>query len=202
MKKKGKEANFAEIARETGARQSTIRDNYIAYRSYLQAKDRFGVDTENLEKDFSVFFRALSNLNIQGFIGLRKDRNPAELKSPISGKKAEALRELIEFVHGTKEVAPVLTDSRQLTMLGEVLASQEAYNYLRISRNLISANALTSGEERRLIRNLQSADLYLTEALKDAHRYKDPKVVTQVERCAITLFEILKSFPDIEKKLR
>jgi len=55
---KGSRADFAEVSRETGTSRNTMRDYYIAYRIYLQAKDEFEIDTSNMEKNLSVFVRA------------------------------------------------------------------------------------------------------------------------------------------------
>ena len=202
VESKGKEADFAEIARETGSIRRTIRDNYIAYRILLQASDTFDIDTSKLEKNFSVFYRALGNLSIADFIGLNKDRLPAELQTPISKKKATALKELVSYIHGTKDEVAVLTDSRQLTKLGDVLSNKPAYEYLKAHRKLDQAHQLTGGEERRLIDNLNQASFYLDESLRDAHRHKgSKKVALCMKRCAATMVEILKHFPEIQREL-
>jgi len=203
IEQKGEKADFAELAREIGSRRHTVRDNYVAYRLYIQARDQFDIDTRNLEKNFGVFYRALSSAPILDFIRLKKEKSPVKLRSPISKRKANALKELIEYIHGTANVGPVLTDSRQLTMLGEVLASPEALDSLRVHRHLKLAYALTGGEERSLVENLQRADFLLGETLKDVYKHKQStKVVHWVERCAGRMFEILKYFPEVEKRLR
>jgi hypothetical protein len=200
--RKGKNADFRDVARETGSKKPTIRDNYIAYRILQQAREDFGIDTKNLEKNFSVFYRSLSDPHITKFIGLNKDRPPRELKNPISLKKRDNLEELIGFIHGTGKDQAVLTDSRQLTKLGEVLNEEAAYKSLRISRNLEQAYQLTGGEKRRLLDNLERASYYLDEALRDVHRHKgSPKVVSAVRRCAGTIVEILDSFPNIRGEI-
>ena len=202
VERKGKNADFPLVAREIGSKRPTIRDNYIAYRILLQAKEDFGIDTAKLEKNFSVFYRALSDPSISKFIGLNKDKSPMELKNPISPRKADSLEELIGFIHGTNKASAVMTDSRQLTKLGEVLSEERAYKYLKINRNLEQAYQLTSGEERRLLDNLEHAGYYLDEALSDAHRHKTSlKVTSAVKRCTETLLEILKNFPKVRTDL-
>jgi len=202
VERKGKNADFQLVARETGSKKPTIRDNYIAYRILLQAREDFNIDTSKLEKNFSVFYRALSHPSITKFIGLDKEKNPTELKKPISSKKIDSLEELIGFIHGTNKVSAVMTDSRQLTKLGDVLSEEKAYRYLKINRNLDQAYQLTAGEERRLIDNLERAGYYLDEALSDAHRHKtSSKVSIAVKRCTETLIEILKNFPKIKAVL-
>ena len=204
IEKRGPRANFEEIARELGSRPASIRDNYVAYRAYVQASEKFGIDTSELEENFSVFYRALGNMNIQTYIGLnKKPELPAKLRYPISDKKAESLKDVIEFVHGTSEKpTPIINDSRQLTKLGAVLVSPEALKTLRIGRNLDEAYALTGGEEKSLIETLSVAGYYLDQALKYAHRYKGKEEVAKyVQRCADSLREILKNFPDVKRRV-
>jgi len=202
IERKGKEADFSEVARETGSRANTIKNNYIAYCTFLQARDVFDIDTSELEKNFSIFYRAIINPVFIDFIGLNKDISPKEMRTPIPKGKASALRELIGFIHGTEEKEPVLTDSRQLSKLADVLDNKEASNHLRNFRNLEQAFQLSGGEERRLIDNLNKASVYLDDVLRDVHRYKQSKkVVKLVDRCMETMLEIIVKFPEIKKKL-
>lgn len=202
LERRDERADFKGAARQLGSRSSTIRDNYVAYRTFLQARDDFDIGTSKLEENFSVFYRALNNANIQKFIGLDKlDKRPSKLKKPISEKKKKELNELIEFVHGTSEKGPVMTDSRQLTQLGEVLASPEALSHLRLSRHLRDAYSLTGGEQQSLIDSLNAVGFNLSEALRYVHRYKkNPEVARVVERCADSFFEVLRHFPEIKDK--
>ena len=198
VERKGREANFKDIGRETGSHSNTIRDNYIAYRIYTQATDSFDIDTSRMPENFGVFFRALSSAQILRFIGLDKDRRPSQLKSPIPAGKRGRLEEIIGYIHGTKEIPPVLHDSRQLTQLGQILENREALANLRISRNLDEAFALAGGEETRLIESLQSASFHLDNALRDAHRHtRSLKVRELVKRCRDTMKEILEKFPSL-----
>lgn len=202
IEQKGKDVDFIEVARETGSRSNTIRNNYITYRVFLQARDNFNIDTSELEKTFSVFYRALTNPVFADFIGLDKVTAPKEMAKPIAKGKASALEELIGFIHGTQEIEPVITDSRQLTKLAEIFDNKEAYIHLRTFRNLEQAYQLSGGEERRLIDNLNKANVFLDDALRDAHRYKKSKKVAKlVERCMETMLEIIGKFPEIIKKM-
>jgi hypothetical protein len=174
----------------------------LLYRIVVQAHEQFDIDTSRLEKDFSVFYRALSTPSITRFIGVLKDKTPAELLRPVPNEKAQALDELIGFIHGTRKVPRVLNDSRQLTKLGEVLENEDALRQLRLSRNLDLAHSLTGGEERRLLDNLSAAGFYLDEALRDAHRHTESERVSELLlRCAQTLRQILKSYPKVQERL-
>lgn len=204
VEQRGREANFAEIAREIGSTSSHIRNQYIAYRTYLQAKN-FQIDTSKLENIYAVFYRAITgNRSIAQFIGLPrdKDKSPHQLRNPVPPKKADALEELIGFIHGTDKVKPVIKESRELSELGETLAIKHALDVLRVTRNLQRAYELTGGELRRLLDNLKAASYYLDMALIDIHRHiNEPGVKDLVRRCMQTIAEIVKKFPDVQNEL-
>ena len=104
---------------------------------------------------------------------------------------------MIGYIHGTREIAPVITDSRQLTMLGEVLESRAAYESLRANRNLLAAWQLTGGEERRLLDNLQRAQIFLQDSLRDVYKYKQSaRVKEMVQQCNLVMNEITSHFPE------
>lgn len=200
---KGKSADFAEIAREIGKRSDFVRKQYITHRTYLQARDVFHIDVSELEKTYSVFYRAITgNPRIAQFIGLSKSKSPWALKRPVPPRMADALVELIGYIHGTEKVEPVITDSRQLTKLGEVLASKRALNNLRVNRKLERAHELSIDEMQRLLENLALASDCLDETLKYAHRHKSSRRVKEmVRRCLQTMQQIAKHFPDLQRDL-
>lgn len=185
--------NFYEISEEVGSRQDTIRNNYVAYRVYMQAKD-FDIDISEVEKKFGVFYTALNNSDIREYIGLDFDKSLAELRNPIPKRKDDELRKLVEFLHGTSKVKRVLTDSRQISKLGEILASPEARKILEATREFDLAYRSTGGEERTLIENLTSASIHLTEAYKTVYLHcHNPNVRHLVDHCARIMDQILKS---------
>jgi len=198
---KGKDASFADIARETPhwPRTDFVQGRYIAYRAYLQARDDFKIDTSELEEEFSVFYRAVTvYAKIVQFIGISRDGTPQELREPVPPDRADELKELIGFVHGTHGVSPAIRDSRQLDDLAEVLASQEGLETLRRYRDVDRAKELIGGKTGRLVHNLSEACFHLNEATRDAPEHAgDPDIVALVLRCATAFQEIAGSFPQI-----
>ncbi|MFX0207885.1 MAG: hypothetical protein ACFFDT_17990, partial [Candidatus Hodarchaeota archaeon] len=69
VERMGKNADFGVIARRVGSKGPTIRNNYSAYRVYVQARDEFDVDTSKLDDSFGVWYTALNNVNIREHIG-------------------------------------------------------------------------------------------------------------------------------------
>ena len=117
--------DLSKIAKEIGARQVTLKSNLIAYNIYNQAKD-LEIDVSRLEQNFGVFYTALNNADIRDFLGLDFDKPLQDLKKPISNSKRQELKDFIELLHGNSKVLPVITDSRQIYQLGEVLAVESA----------------------------------------------------------------------------
>jgi hypothetical protein len=194
VERMGKDADFALIARQVGSGRITIRNSYSAYRVYVQARDDFDIDVSKLDDNFGVWYTALNNSNIREYIGLRRDKNPAKLKRPISNKKAEALKEVIDYVHGFKGTTAVIADSRQIARLGEILAVAEGRSMLRKSRDLELAFRSIGGEERTILSNLQTASFYLDEALKSAHRHSsNVGVINLIRQCEQTVVRLLDS---------
>jgi len=195
-------ATLSGIAREVGAWVATIRNNYVAYRVYLQAKDDFSIDTSKAEKEFGVFYTALTDPNIKSYLAIDLDKDLHDLKKPIIRSKSDELRFLIEWLHGTNEIEPIITDSRQIRRFGEILVSAQARKALQVTRNFEYAFRLTGGEKRALLTNLEMADMYLTEAYKTVYRYgKDPVIKNLVRKCQATVEQMLRSLPDVEKGL-
>lgn len=182
---RGPKADINEIASQLGSTPHHVRRNYATYRIYLQARDDFEIDVSKIIS-FSLFYRALGDSRIQKFLGFSiRGKDLKQLKAPISNKKSKALKEIIEFVHGTSEVKKLPIESRDITTLGQIIASPEALEHLRLSRSLKEAYSFTGGEIQSLIESLNVARYSLDESLRYVHRHKDDeKVAMFVFRCA------------------
>lgn len=195
-------AHFYDIGREVGSRSDTVRRSFAAYRVYKQAKDDFNVDVSRVGNRFGVFYTGLNNSDIREYIGLDLDKSVEKLKKPIPRTKANELQNFIEYLHGTKEIEPVFTDSRDISRLGEILAVPEARKILHTTRDFELAYRSTGGEEKTLIYNLETAHIGLTEAYKTVYRYCENKQVANlVELCFGTIDQILRSCPKIKQRL-
>lgn len=187
------------LAREIGSKASTVRDNHVAYQLMMQAEN-LGIDISRVVRSFSVFYRALAYSQIQGYLGLRKDDFGPEKVDPIPRENRAKLEDLIRFVHGTGREEPILTDSRQLSKLAEVLPVPEAVQQLKISRNLDLAWRTSGGEVAFLSDNLGNGWYYVREALRDAYRHKDEAAIKRkVEELAGAVGELVKNFPEAKR---
>jgi len=203
VEERGKHANFKEIADKIGTySEPTIRRYYIAYRTYLQARDDFQIDTSKVEEDYSLFYRACAiYTSMQKFMGLSKGRSPRELRKPVPSGKADALEELIRYIYGTEKVVPVIKESRDMKQLAKVIVNRSALENLRKTRDLKRAHELVAGEVPTLINNLVEAVDYLEEVRKIVNRHRDDRKVREmVRRCDEIISQILEYFPDLRQK--
>lgn len=202
IQSKGKKADFINISREVGSRSDTVRNNYTAYRLFLQARDEFRIDTELLEKSFGVWYTALNNTNIREYIGLKREKSIGRLKSPLTKKYTKELRDVIGYIHGENDAKAVISDSRQLSRLGDVLTSKDGLSALQKTRDLDIAWRASGGEERTLLINLETASFHLDEALKSAHRHQDsPNVVALIKKCEGTIIRLIQSLKEPAQSL-
>lgn len=188
---------FAQVARIIGSRPPTVRDHYIGYTLLRQAGESFGIDTGPVENSFGVLRRALNDPDIRNFMGLKFDQSETKLAKPIPRSKSSQIHELLSWMFGDDEYEAALQDSRQIKMLGTVLAQKESTKVLRDTRDLEYAFEMAGGEEVRLLESLNKASYYLDQALPMALRHTSKKqVIRAVRRCYQVFNEILRHFPD------
>jgi len=185
--------SFKEIAKIMNSRSDTVRNNYVAYRVYKQAKDEFNIDVKKVEERFGVFYTALNNGDIRNYIDLKRNMSIEELKNPISKLKEEELHVFIDLLHGTGKKGPAIKDSRRIKDLGIVLNNKNAREELIKSRNIDSALRYIKSDIKRLEANLDLSIEYLKEAIKSINRYKDNSVIKLKVRKLIEIVVKLKN---------
>lgn len=189
---------FVEAARRIGSKANAIRQQYLAYRVYLQARDQFDIDISRLERSYGVFIRAMNSAPLKEHIGISASKEKLEtaaaLAAPVPKTKGANLREFVSWIAGTDGEPAVISDSREITSLGEIVKAPAALSLLRVSRSLLAASQLVGGEETRLLDHLARASFHLDEALKDTHRHKSSeRVQAMVLRCEETMAQIRSS---------
>jgi hypothetical protein len=152
--------DFRTAALRIGSKPAHVKRSYLGYRTYLQA-GAAGIDTSSVENAYGVFTRAMYSAPLKAHVGITSTRegteNPAKLKQPVPAKMMSELGELVSWVAGTQTQPAVINDSRQITELGNVVASPDALGLLRATRDLARSAELTSGPQRRVIAGLERA---------------------------------------------
>jgi hypothetical protein len=195
---KENEYDFEKIGNELSIDSSNVKKNFLAYRIYLEAVKN-GIETKRIEEDFGVWYTALSDVNIQKFIGFTpRSTEHAKYVYPIVKHKVEALAELIKYMYGTATSPKALPESRQIRELGLILCSKSSLEHLRNGGTFSDSLSLIEGEEKTLVNTLNKASLRLDESLRYMYKHKqDQKVIQAVQKCGDAFSEVLKNFPEV-----
>jgi len=184
--------SFDKAASEVGETARTVRDNYRNFRITKQSGE-LGVDTSRIRSSFGVFTRAMQEPNLREFIRAVPSNDIRRGQSAFDDpeKAKPRVKEFASWVFGTTEEEPLLSDSRKLSELAQVVGDKTALKELRATRNLEAAFSLAGGVRDRLLNRLSRAAGFLEAASQDFSDYADDDdVVAAVGRCRRLLREL------------
>lgn len=143
-KAKGDHANpFALVGRAFGSNATGMRNAYLAYRILEHARDEHRINVSHvLNQRFGVWTRCLNSMNIRRFIGLDRPTAYEEVQVAIEKLDPGHLRDVILDLTPTNGRPALLSDSREITQYGQVLASPAALRVLRDTSSLEAAKIL------------------------------------------------------------
>jgi hypothetical protein len=161
---------FKEVADMIGIDRTKVSNLYRDQAIAAQAKD-FGIETGPLEESFSLLTVAMSSNKLRDHVGAPVGSKTVPGEPPIDpGKKAE-LKELITWIYGDGETAPVINDSREISKLGNVVASPRGLDAVRSGKTLEESLQVVKDAETnpraRLLQRLRAGRNSLTAALED-----------------------------------
>ena len=179
--------SIGEVARGIGSNHRTVRRFAEAHAVYTQAL-RGGVELQEVEAAFGVFYNALDQAGVRSYIGLGKQSDITRLpENPVPEDCLENLAQLIALLYGDKvdRLAKVIRESRELKMLGQVLEDERGRRTLLADRDLHRAWHLIGGGRADLLALLETAHQRLAEANGRANEYRDDgEVIDEVRRIA------------------
>lgn len=176
--------SFEEAAAEVGEAPRDVRAHYRNFRIALQARTKFGIPTERLERRFGVFTRAMQDSDITAFVDAPRNEKVLPGVDPLPSKARGKLSELVSWLFGTPNQPPIITDSRRIRQLGKVLGAPPALKVLRSTSNLEEAFATAGGLRDRLLNYLTRAQGALEKAQMDLDEYlDDEEVEARVKAC-------------------
>jgi hypothetical protein len=189
----GESADFYLVGREMGSRRDTIRNNYVAYRVYLQAKS-FNISTEGIEAEFGKFYTALNESKIKNYVGLdTENKVPYKLREPINADKANELKDFISYLYGDEKNKAVIDDSRELGDLADVLDSKIATEVLNKTRDIEKAKKAIFGDEIILLNTMdETIELFEIILNKITEYSKNAKVISKFKELS-DIFEEIKN---------
>ena len=193
--------SFKEIADRIGSYPKIVERAYVAYRVLEQAKELDG----GARVKIGVLTRALQASGIANYVGVEYRGNPSDDRSPVPAARIERLGRLVKWVFGTDSVGPLFSDSRKLTDLGKVLATEEGSAYLENSANPDLEVALKrSGSSRDMVlHGLLGASVKIEEIIAFVSEFaEDKKIADAAVTCAKRVGQLGRDIPQVAATLR
>jgi hypothetical protein len=166
--------SIAEVAELIGITKSKAADLYRDQAVVAQAQG-LGLETSEIEKAFSLLTVAMSNTKLRDHVGAPLGSRLDPMSDPIPADKVPELHELVGWIFGDGENEPKISDSRQTSLLGNVVASDVGLHALRAGANLDEAKqkvaAAGMAPRDRLISRLTTSRNALLAASDDLTTY-------------------------------
>jgi hypothetical protein len=176
---------FGKVAIIVGEPESDVRAHYRNYRLMLDAKDNLDLEVSRAKKKFGIFTRAMNSPGLRTHMGAPAPSEVSRGKKVLDRARKKEVAEVFSWLFGTEDAAAVITDSRQISELGEVVASAPALKVLRQTRDLEEAMHASGGIKQRLIKRLKAALQALEKAEPDLGKFTDdPDVNVLLARCS------------------
>jgi hypothetical protein len=127
-----------QVASMIGLPKTTVYDLYREQAIAAQAK-AFGINTGNVESSFSLLTVAMRNSKLREHVGAPIGSQLKPGTNPIPDDKVDELKEVLVFIFGNDEKEPVISDSRQIASLANVVANAAGLQALRDGKSLEEA---------------------------------------------------------------
>jgi hypothetical protein len=170
-----------DVAQLIGREISEIKSFYRNYSIVEQARDIFEIpDIDRIVDEFGVWTRAMTSTGIRDYIAAPSPRDVVEGNYPLPNASKEPLENTITWLFGIPRTdddksqgrqsssGRVITDSRQLTRLGRVLANADGRAALESASNLADAERASLNQPARFLESATSAKTSLVMAEKNA----------------------------------
>ena len=148
-----------------------------------QAQD-LGLETSEIEKAFSLLTVAMSNTKLRDHVGVPLGSRLSIDEDPVPEDKTTELSELVSWIFGDEENEPLITDSRQTSGLGNVVASDVGLAALRAGDSLEEAKQRVSAAgmdpRERLVSRLTAGRNALSSASDDLTTYAEDSQVQEL----------------------
>jgi hypothetical protein len=147
-----------------------VNDLYREQAIAAQAKS-LGIDTGNVESAFSLLTVAMRNSKLREHVGAPISSQFQPGTQPIPEDKIPELKETLIWIFGSVDKEPIISDSRQITSLANVVAVPAGLQALREDKSLDEAKQkiVVGGQspQERLINRLTAGKNALIAAGED-----------------------------------
>lgn len=127
-----------EVADLIGIPKSKAADLYRD-QAVLQQAARSGLETSQIEGAFSLLTVAMGSTKIRTHVGAPLGSQTAIGQDPIPPGKTAELKEAIQWIFGDEEHEALISDSRQISQLGNIMSSEVGLAALRQGKTLEEA---------------------------------------------------------------
>lgn len=127
-----------EVADLIGIPKSKAADLYRDQAVLTQASS-LGLETSQVESAFSLLTVAMGSTKIRSHVGAPLGSQTVIGEPPVPAERSNELKEVIQWVFGDEEHESLISDSRQISQLGNVIASEVGLEALRDGKTLDEA---------------------------------------------------------------
>lgn len=195
---------YEEVMQKIGSRTQTVRQNYISYKVLLQMEDQGDIDVEQVENKFSVLYLSLRTEGVRTYLQLNMQADPEAAQQPVPPERLKQLAYFAQWLFGSRNRPPLITDSRLVDRFSTVLLSNQAVEYLERTDNpsLDVAYRTAGGDESELVRLIANAADNVELVLSRAHFYaQSESLQLAVDRLGSDALQLLRTFPVIRERL-
>lgn len=197
---------YEKVRRRIGSKLPTVRQNYISYRLLLQMESQSDrVDVKRVEERFSVLYLSIRSDGVRKYLSINIEADAKTAKKPVPKSRLDQLENFARWLFGDSKNEPLFTDSRRVDEFGKILSNRKAVAYLERTPkpSFGVAKRMAGVSESEVARHIETAADEAQEALRAAHTHKNsPRVKEAVERLGMDTVQLVKMFPDVQKKVR
>ncbi len=140
---------FYRAGRSYGSNSQGIRNLYVAFVTLLHARDEFGINVQHIQYSrFGVWQRLLNSATVRDYIGFGRPGTYAEIHAALGAIDENNIRTVItDLTPQRGRQRALVSDSRQITDYGKVLAHPGALRVLRDYGSLDAAMQVVRTED-------------------------------------------------------
>jgi hypothetical protein len=174
--------SFRQVAEMIGVDRTRVGNLYRDQAIATQAK-QLGIETGPLEEAFSLLTVAMNTPKLRDFIGAPIGSKTSVGAGPVPESKAPELRELLTWIYGDGDREPAIGESRDISKLGNIVASPTGLASLRKGHSLAAAVQHAKDAEtnprQRVLQRLRAGRNSLTAALDDLSDFSEDLEVSE-----------------------
>lgn len=177
--------DFAAVAEMVGIDRTKVGNLYRDQAIAKQAKD-MGIETQQVEETFSLLTVAMSTTKLRDHVGAPLGSKTVPGEPPVPTGSEQELRELIGWVYGNGMTEPVISDSREISRLGNVISTEVGLRAIREGQSLEAASQKIKDADAdprgRILSRLRTGKNSLLAAMEDIDELStDPDVLDAVQ---------------------